>query len=336
MSIMKSRAALACLLSVVLWPLRALAQDTSPFSYITSEGAEGILLNGQIDFRSPLAFRRIMEAHPSADIVALNSVGGSVQAALLIAEEIYARGMSTVIPREASCDSACSFIFFAGRGRLVVGSLGVHQVSGSTDISDAQLNLSDVLELLSKYGVAQPVITKMLRTPPNEIYTFSKSEIVEYGIDVYPTEQKSDPEISYVPLPTRREPYQPSIETVAKEVVAKAIESGTLPEQAMLSATSATYSDRVNFFGKSKTLPEVIAEKIQYAHRWPVRTVSVDPNSISTFCGLSSCIVAGRYTWMVYNPSRAKRLNGVAEFSYEIDRHSLRIITETGKVLERN
>lgn len=333
---MKSRAALACLLSVILWPLHALAQDTSPFSYITSEGAEGILLNGQIDFRSPLAFRRIMEAHPSADIVALNSVGGSVQAALLIAEEIYARGMSTVIPREASCDSACSFIFFAGRGRLVVGSLGVHQVSGSTDISDAQLNLSDVLELLSKYGVAQPVITKMLRTPPNEIYTFSKSEIAEYGIDVYPTEHTRDPETSYVPLPTRREAYQPSMESIAQEVVAKAIKSGTLPEKAMLSATTATYSDRVNFFGKARTLPEVIAEKIQYAHRWPVRTVTVDQSSVSSFCGLSSCIVAGRYTWMVFNPTKAKTLKGLAEFSYEVDRKSLRIIAENGKVLARN
>ena len=127
-----------------------------------------IVLNGAITDRSGLEFRRALAAAPSAEGVILNSPGGSVQMGLLIAEEIHERRLNTYIPQGFTCKSACSWIFFSGRTRIVQGQLGVHQISGAVeDNSLTQLNLSDVAEALHKYGTPAEVL--QLNCLPHQI-----------------------------------------------------------------------------------------------------------------------------------------------------------------------
>ena len=143
-----------------------------------------IVLSGEIDDRSALEFRRVLAASPNATVIALNSPGGSVQSGLLIAEEVYERGMSTIIPEGYICASACSWIFFAGHQRHVEGRLGVHQISGPVESNVVtQLNLSDVVEALKKYGTSPQVLAVMFRTPPDSMYFFTADEIEKIGLN---------------------------------------------------------------------------------------------------------------------------------------------------------
>lgn len=78
--------------SVLLFSVSCLANDTSaeiaPFLHL--DDTPGVLvLNGDIDLRTPLAFKRAIQKYPDTRIVALASNGGSVQSALLIAEDVY-------------------------------------------------------------------------------------------------------------------------------------------------------------------------------------------------------------------------------------------------------
>jgi len=83
------------------------------------------------------------------------------------------------------CYSACAYIFFAGTNRYVEGELGVHQISAEVaDLVLAQTTLGDVLDALDQFGVEQPIISVMLKTPPEEMYIFTESEIVELGINI--------------------------------------------------------------------------------------------------------------------------------------------------------
>ncbi len=145
---------------------------------------ELIVLNADITSVTSLDFDRALAARPDARIVALNSPGGAVDSALNMAQKIHKLGLSTYVPPEMGCYSACAYMYFAGPVRQAVGELGVHQISSEVaDVVFTQATLGDVLDALEVYGVAQPVISKMLRTPPDDMYIFSGDEIEALGIN---------------------------------------------------------------------------------------------------------------------------------------------------------
>ena len=149
--------------------------DTQPFA---------IRLNDEIGNSTARDFEKARAARPDATVLILNSPGGYVDTALVIANEVRQRGMITIVPRGSGCYSACAYIYFAGIRRQVDGELGVHQIY--TEVADlvyAQTTLSDILDALDAYGVQQAIVSHMLRTPPEEMYVFTKTEIINWDIN---------------------------------------------------------------------------------------------------------------------------------------------------------
>lgn len=143
-----------------------------------------ISLNGEIDVGAALNFRRAVEAAPDAKLVVLNSPGGAVQIALLIADDVHERKLATYIPKGAGCYSACAFVFLAGVERQVDGELGVHQISSdSTDLVGAQLSISDIIDVLNRFDTPVEVLTVMFKTPPKDMHVFTPDEVARYGLD---------------------------------------------------------------------------------------------------------------------------------------------------------
>lgn len=154
-----------------------------PFS-INDTAPDVIVLNGEIDLGSALNFRRALQAVPNAKLLTLNSPGGTVQMALLIADDVHESGMSTYIAKESGCHSACALVFLAGVERQADGALGVHQISSeSGDLVSAQLSISDILDVLNRFGTPVEVMTWMFKTPPNDMHVFTADEIASYKIN---------------------------------------------------------------------------------------------------------------------------------------------------------
>lgn len=104
-----------------------------------------------------------------------------MQTGLLIADDVHARGIATYIPADASCYSACAFIFLAGRERRADGALGVHQISApNPDLEGAQVAISDIIELLTRFGTPPEVLTVMFRTSADDMHVFSRDEVVRF------------------------------------------------------------------------------------------------------------------------------------------------------------
>jgi hypothetical protein len=143
-----------------------------------------VALDGEIGINTPLELRRALAAAPDAKVVVLNSPGGLVASGLILANDIHDRGLATVIPKGAGCYSACAFAFFAGHERLAEGELGVHQMSGSSDTSGVQARVSDIIEALEQFETPTGVVTRMFRTPSDEMYVFSNEEIDSLRINV--------------------------------------------------------------------------------------------------------------------------------------------------------
>jgi hypothetical protein len=180
------------------------AADEKTFGSFAVDDAhpEIITLNGDIDVNSALNFRRALQAAPDAKFISLNSPGGNVQMGLLIADDIHQRRLATYIASQSKCLSACSFIFLAGDERKVEGALGVHQLSSdSPDLVGAQLAISDILDMLNRFGTPMDVIQIMFRTPPNEMHVFSQDEIALYKLNRASREQAASPTVVDVPVP---------------------------------------------------------------------------------------------------------------------------------------
>ncbi len=145
---------------------------------------EVIALTAEITATTPADLDRALDARPGARTLVLNSPGGAVDSALVIAQEVRRRGMRTYVPTGMGCYSACAYVFFAGQNRVADGELGVHQISQDVaDLVMAQVTIGDVLDALDEFGVQHQVISYMLRTPPDDMYIFSRLELSELGIN---------------------------------------------------------------------------------------------------------------------------------------------------------
>lgn len=153
-------------------------------SFILLDATPGaIVLQGEISPGTPLELLRALKARP-AKVLILDSPGGNVNAALLVAHEVRERGIMTYVPAGMGCYSACAYVFFAGVSRLAQGDLGVHQVYGdSVNLEEGQMALSDVMEALSDFDVNPGVFPIMLRTPPTEMHVFTEAEMASLQIN---------------------------------------------------------------------------------------------------------------------------------------------------------
>lgn len=143
-----------------------------------------IAFNGEIGSSSPLEFRRALKARPEATILALNSPGGLVDSALVMAHDIRELGLATYVGDGQICYSACAFLFVAGTSRVAVGELGVHQIwNDANDLVSGQNKLSDVIEALDEFAVNREVLTIMLRTPPDQMHVFTTGELARLGLN---------------------------------------------------------------------------------------------------------------------------------------------------------
>jgi hypothetical protein len=158
--------------------------DTGGAFDLPADEPDVIALNAEITPTTPAELDRVLDARPSARTLVLNSPGGAVDSALVVAQEIRRRGMRTYVPDGMGCYSACAYIFFAGANRIADGELGVHQISQDvTDIVLTQMTIGDILDALDEFGVQHQVISYMLRTPPDQMHVFSRLELSELGIN---------------------------------------------------------------------------------------------------------------------------------------------------------
>lgn len=154
-------------------------------AFLTQKGQEDLVfLAGDITSQTPLDFKAVLNRFPKAKTLVLSSAGGSVTGGLLLADDVFVRGLNTYIPANLGCYSACSFVFFAGKARQATGELGVHQFHGGEDTAErAQVVVSDILDMLTKFGTPQPVVSRMLRTSSENMYVFSQAEIADLEIN---------------------------------------------------------------------------------------------------------------------------------------------------------
>ena len=156
-----------------------------------------LILQGDITDGMTYDFRKALREH-KVDTLLLDSPGGSVYAGLELSAIIRDKGLATVIPPDAICASACSFLFVAGVRRQAVGQLGVHQFASADDMpptsaGETQQVTAEIVDFLKEYDVPLIFMVRMLETPSADMYWFPQDELVKDGLV---TEDHFDAEIA--------------------------------------------------------------------------------------------------------------------------------------------
>lgn len=305
-----------------------------------------LYLDGPIDNRSPLALGRAIDAAGEPRELVLSSLGGSVYAGLVMAREVDRLDLVTIIPASGACYSACAFLYFAGADRRAEGGLGVHQISSdSPDFDSGQVALSDIVEALTEYSVPNEVLVLMLRTSADDIYVLSRSELASYGLEgprqggtalaLAAPDSGAGSEIA----PEASSAPAASPEAAAIDLLARYQRDWSAPNAQALEAVRAFYAEEVAFYGESRSLNAVMADKAAFAERWPERRYALDRSTATARCATPMlCTVEGEVTWSALRFDGAKRSIGRAFVALDLRQIGglWRITSEDSHVIDRN
>lgn len=159
---------------------------------VFSDQPDVVWIVGEIESGDYFHLRRILRRN-EITTVALHSPGGSVSEALQMGAIIHDQQLTTYIPSDAVCASACSFIFFAGQERVSDGMLGVHQFYGPdeearTDV--IQFTVAEIVGFLNEFET--PPFTFEYMFESRDMYFFNESEIERINREGDTLENDSD------------------------------------------------------------------------------------------------------------------------------------------------
>lgn len=153
-------------------------------SGITPDGTPCITISGEIGKNDDRQFQNLAyQMHRSGTpvrAVLLNSNGGNLDEAAIIADYVYSHRIDTRVEGTKQCSSACFLIFAAGYNRHAdtSASMSVHRaMERHRDTNRARSISLDLNDLYRQYGVPQNIRLAMLETPPNRAYRLTPSDI---------------------------------------------------------------------------------------------------------------------------------------------------------------
>jgi hypothetical protein len=135
-----------------------------------------LVMSGMIGRGSHREFRRAV-SRSKAEVVVLEGPGGILGEALLIAEEVRSRGLTTVVAANGRCASACAIVFLAGRTKHMGrgAAVGLHAASFENGVADPQAT-SIMAGYLRQLGVPANTLRRMASTAPQDIRWLTKAE----------------------------------------------------------------------------------------------------------------------------------------------------------------
>jgi hypothetical protein len=147
-------------------------------------GREPLVLSGVIGPGAFLRFKAELDRR-NPDVVVVDGPGGRVFEAVLIGTEIRRRGLSTVVPKNRSCASACTIVFLSGRTRSLQSgaSLGLHAAADGGHAADPA-GTKFMYGYLSRVGVSKDLAREMAAVPPNRVKWLNAAQQRALGVRV--------------------------------------------------------------------------------------------------------------------------------------------------------
>lgn len=163
----------------------AMGRDSLGKDAVLTLAADGreIMLDGMITMGTADRFRRLLQASPKVGTVRLESAGGRILEATVMARLVRERRLDTRV--EDHCESACTLVLLAGNSRLAQPSadIGFHQPDfPGMDDTDRRAMIAGNRDLYRTAGVDPAFIDRVMRTPPADMWYPAHSELVDAAV----------------------------------------------------------------------------------------------------------------------------------------------------------
>jgi len=145
-----------------------------------------ISIDGELNYGSNAALADTLERHPATKRIVLNSTGGQIFAARVIAGHIQRLGLDTHV--EANCFSACTIAFMAGAKRTIVpkGQLGFHRYAFANPFTvqtvDPAAEQEKDRRFFLKRGVSPEFLDRMFDTDSSNIWRPTHAELLAAAV----------------------------------------------------------------------------------------------------------------------------------------------------------
>lgn len=150
-----------------------------PWGVVSVDGPD-VVARGTLTTGFSTEIRRALADHPGVARLRIDSPGGSVGAADLVAAQVRSRGLTVSV--DDYCASACLKIFLAGRERVVRPNarLGCHQRSDAVSGRSAgpARNFRDVRPPRTAQALHDRIVARCDATPPEALYEPRLSELI--------------------------------------------------------------------------------------------------------------------------------------------------------------
>ena len=149
---------------------------------ISSDG-KTLTLTGAFREGSASKLETLLGAAPSVTSIALNSYGGRLLEAKRIADVVWRKQLDTFV--EVKCESACTYVFLAGRDRAATpnAKIGFHQPSFEGLSAEEQAQITE--DMLNVYRAAQipkSFLTRIEQTPSSDMWYPTREELISANV----------------------------------------------------------------------------------------------------------------------------------------------------------
>jgi hypothetical protein len=142
-----------------------------------------IMLKGGFGMGSSEEVRRLLDHVPGAKALVLESSGGRLLEASRIADIARERHLNTYV--ETHCESACTYVFLAGRDRAATpnAKLGFHQPHfPGIDASKLKEATQKMLEVYRQAGVSEAFLRRVQATASKDMWYPERDELIDAGV----------------------------------------------------------------------------------------------------------------------------------------------------------
>jgi hypothetical protein len=163
---------------------------------------------------------------------------------------------------------------------------------------------------LNQIGLSQEALVYMTIASPTEMTWLNFRDAKQLGIDVAPW-PSAQPTLKAI-----QEPSEDDLANRARAFVTTIQSRWSESNPSALNGLATLYAPEVDYYGKRLPRDAVLAEKRQFAERWPERAYKIRANSMMAHCSTSECVVAGNIDWEARSRTRNAASSGMATFAY--------------------
>ncbi len=152
--------------------------QVAPYDVRLLSGGTEIELAGGMPDGTTAAVQRMLDGAPQVKVIHLNNLGGELSEGLKLERLIRDRRLITY--SSATCDSACTIAFLAGRERYLATDawLGFHSAARTLGGSSFAAGNKVMRDIYRSEGLPDTIIDRALATAPDEVWYPSHEDLL--------------------------------------------------------------------------------------------------------------------------------------------------------------